>query len=477
MSVQASSSSPGASRSGPSRARRWVAAGLGLVALLLGVAMCRGVAERGRYATAYSTFGAGPEGAKGIYLVLERLGGRVERWVRDLDRLPPRGALVVLGGCGSSLAHAVSRTERRELDRWIVEGGTLVVAGATGYVRARSTPEPDDASTRGRTDRDALGDVGVAIVAPTNRCRARMKEEEAERRRSGTKMREDPIVGLAEARSLLDEAPPVVVRARPVDPALAGIGTVTFSDPLALKVDAPEGTDVRILLASEQGEPLAAAVRRGRGHVVVVASGDALQNSTLGASGGDVLLVRLLRTFAPETLGSAATETSHDARARGADPRPRAPILFDEYHLGVGERRGLMTYVNQLGLGPVALQAVIAIALAVLAFSARFGAPRLAAPPDPHDTRTYVGALGRIYARTADVRGIVTILVREALARVAREQRIGVADPVQIAARLETRKQPETAAAVRQLAKIAEEDARGKGVLAETVRSIDSLVA
>ena len=91
-----------------------------VVLLALGASgvMCARVADRGRYATAYSTYSAGPEGAQAIYELVRRAGHPTQRWVEDLEGLPERGVLMALGGCLASQRRPLSRYERESLLAW-----------------------------------------------------------------------------------------------------------------------------------------------------------------------------------------------------------------------------------------------------------------------------------------------------------------------------------------------------------------------
>ena len=136
---------PRAGRANPRgrRARRGGPRALGYKALLAASALCllatsafvcQRVAERGRFASAYSSYGSGPKGARALYLLGERLGARPAALVAG-----PRGAaegrmLVALGDCESGMARPLSRYEEQELARWVEEGGVLLVAGVRHYL-------------------------------------------------------------------------------------------------------------------------------------------------------------------------------------------------------------------------------------------------------------------------------------------------------------------------------------------------------
>ncbi len=75
-----------------------------------------------------STFNTSDSGTKAIYLVLKRFLPSVERWMKPLEILPPPESdnptsILIMG---PSLA--IGEEEARRLNRWIEEGGQLIVA-------------------------------------------------------------------------------------------------------------------------------------------------------------------------------------------------------------------------------------------------------------------------------------------------------------------------------------------------------------
>ncbi|MEM9192273.1 MAG: DUF4350 domain-containing protein, partial [Myxococcota bacterium] len=114
--------------------RRGLAIVLALAAGLVIVLMGYRVSERGRFAVPYSSYGSGPEGTRGLFLLAERLGARPVRWARDLSGLPPDAVLVALGGCENRLARNLSRYERESVAEWVNRGGVMIVAGAHNYL-------------------------------------------------------------------------------------------------------------------------------------------------------------------------------------------------------------------------------------------------------------------------------------------------------------------------------------------------------
>jgi hypothetical protein len=113
------------------------------------------VAERGRFARAYSTYGSGAQGTRALFLLLSELGHPLLRWSQDLARLPAHATLIALGSCESPAARPLSRYERTELLRFVERGGVLLVAGARNYlppelgVRFEDDAEGDSAQKLG----------------------------------------------------------------------------------------------------------------------------------------------------------------------------------------------------------------------------------------------------------------------------------------------------------------------------------------
>lgn len=393
------------------RAVRWtLAVSALLAALLLGLTLRR-VAERGRFARAFSSYGSGPTGVRALYLVLGELGFAPRRWSQDLARLPARGTLVALGDCDTHPARRLSRYEREELLSWVDRGGLLLVAGARYYLPAGLAVafEFDASCAAPNSDDDAViaddapeSPAPDAGVAPPSAAAASPLERDAGVRQPDAAVAQlDAGVG-DEADDSEDEPDPEVW-AVPMAPALQGLPIVRFRSPGRFKLQ--EQADAETLLGAPEADtasstgglrPLAIALRHGQGHVIVLASANMLQNAELEASAGATLLRRLLESY-------------------GAG----GPVLFDEYHLGVGERRSLMQYLRQLGGMPALCQLLGCVLILLWRAGARFGglqAPELAAPAG---TISFVTALGGLYQGVGDASAAVRLIARAALARIA----------------------------------------------------------
>jgi hypothetical protein len=421
------------------------------VLLALGASglVCQRVGARGRYATAFSSYGSGPEGTRGLFLLAERLGARPRRWAEDLGRLPPRGMLLALGSCDQLMRRPLSRLERENLKRWVEGGGVLVVAGVDDYAR-----RPD---------------FGVEIVSDPERCRPteglvgmladaedrgrRRKRPDDEQRRLDqlpSSLRDDPA-GTYDELTEEDALPPARI--------VVGVGDPLLDAPLAgmrrpLRIDVSSTSEsVEILrLDGPNGETAGVRARVGEGAVIALSSASMFQNRDLGSEQGGVLFARLVRAEAPD-----------------------GPILFDEYHLGVGQQRSLARYLRQVGMGAVALQLLLLVAFALWRFGARFGGARADPEPEPAGTVSYVEGVGTLYARASDPSGAARILVRRALERIGAHHHLDGRDAEKLADELDGRRRAAAAAAVRKIAAHLAEGV-GRGGLPRFASELDALV-
>ena len=404
--------------------------GLGALGLV-----CQRVAARGRYAAAYSTYGAGPQGARGLFLLADSLGARPTRWSEDLARLPPRGMMLALGGCDVMSNREVSKLERDVLGRWVEGGGVLVVAGARDYL------SDDLGVSLDRSELDCMPDIGwLRDLERKQRERERRARDAGPEAgtspvpsgndvpRPGEGEEDDPFGGTSPAEAARDlvqgDRLPAAQWAVPGD-MLTGLPTIPLRQPATVRL-APDAHATTILVLPSG--PAGVVIHRGRGVIVAIASASVLQNREVESGEGAVLFARLVRAYAP-----------------------RGPILFDEYHLGVGEQRSLMRYVGQVGGAALALQLLVVIALVLWRHGARLGRPRLAPLPPPAGTASYVSAVGALYGKSKDPAGAIAIVVRHALGQVAAHHHITTAEPGALVKALEERKQAEAVAAVRDI--------------------------
>ena len=434
------------------RLRRIAIAGAVLLGLgMLGL-MCGRVAERGRYAVPYSTYGSGPEGARALYLLAEARGDRPMRWSRDLAALPSEGVLVALGGCELPMARPVSRYERQILERWIDGGGVLVVAGAHEYLWPelgvhmwRPSGECDpDIGIVGELARAEMGERDASLPPPPDGGVRPPTFDDLQ-----AELEEDPIAVVEELAQTEELPPPRWASA--VAPPLEGIGSVPLRQPASV-VPAKDARATTIL--SLPSGPAGVVVRRGEGAIVALASASLLQNREIASAEGGVLFTRIV-----DALGS------------------EGPVIFDEYHLGVGERRSITQYLRSAGGGAAAVQLLLVIGLVLWRRGTRFGQPRSDLPPVPAGTASYVAAIGTLYAKSRDAAGAVGLLVRHALQRIADHHHLPSSDPEAMAKALEERHREDEARAVRSLGAIAKSPETDRRALVSRAKDIDDLVA
>jgi hypothetical protein len=423
--------------------------GLGAAGLV-----CQRVSDRGRYATEHSTYGSGPEGTRALYLVAEAMGAQPRRWAEELARLPERGMLVALGSCDQLLRREVDRIERENLRAWVERGGVLVVAGVPDYVSRE--------------------DFGAALVGDEEQCRPRhgllgmlaraerraQQGDAAPERPDGgpteledlpQALQEDPVGTYEEvtAQDELGEARLAVATAAPLE----GLGPVGVRRPLRIELD--EGTEAETLLRLDDsaGPPVGVRIPVGQGAVVLLASASPFTNRDLVDGGGAVLFARLVRAHASE-----------------------GPVIFDEYHLGVGQRRSTMRYLRQAGATGLVVQVLLLAGFALWRLGARFGGLRADAPVEPGGTASYVDGVARLYEKAGDPSGAGHIVVRRALARIAKHHHLPSSDPARLIDAFERRGQRRAKEAVEALRAMLSDEKPSRG-LTKLTAEVDRLVA
>ena len=404
-------------------------------------------AMRGRFARPFSTYGSGPEGARGLYLLLSQLGYRGARWSQDLARMPERSTLIALGSCEDAAVRVLSRYERSDLVAWVERGGLLIVAGARNYLPA---------------------ELGVAFE-DERRCQLRIEapDEELPSRSLSPSDAEEPgaspdellaaLSELADGRSpTFDATEQRELLALPLGSTFKGLPFVPFRRASGLLAD--EALEFQSLLVAppssasgaDELRPLAISFARGHGRVVVLSSANMLQNAELIEGEGATVFARLLRAYAPSDL-----------------------VIFDEYHLGLGERRSLMMYLRQAGTYPLLGQLLLIAGIALWRAGARLGALRAAhARPTLAGTAAFVGALGRLYARVGDRRSALRLIARGALARIAQHYGLGHLPSAALERELARRGAARAAESVQLIAEIGRHPSAGR--LVASVARIDA---
>jgi hypothetical protein len=186
----------------------------------------------------------------------------------------------------------------------------------------------------------------------------------------------------------------------PTAPALRGLSIVPMRDPARIRFK-DDKLEHEVLLSSlVEDDPklreLGVVVPHGKGKIIVLASASLFQNRALRESDGALVFTRILHHYAPH-----------------------ARVLFDEYHVGVGERRSVMLYLRQAGVMPAVLGLFACLMVWLLRAGARFGAVRKPPAAPPRGTASFVAAMGRLYSGARDPAATLDAIARRALARIA----------------------------------------------------------
>lgn len=373
----------------------------------VGAMMCSRVAQRGRFATASSTYSAGPTGARALYDWATREGLRPQRLVQDFGRLPATGLLVALATDEESEARRPTQAEHALLMRFVERGGVVLVAGANRYLPI-----------------DAPVGIGPEPHAGSSDSNANDHDDDTP---ASTSLVEDE-----------SEPPPQSMRV--VTELLSGIPGLAMRGSEIVRYD--ESREVTVLLERDgqvdaNGQPTASSgigatavvCRHGRGAILAFASPSLFQNRDLIPAGGAVAFSRIVAAYAPH-----------------------GPVLFDEYHLGIGERRSIVKYLADFGAGAVFLQLLIIAAFAIVRSSSSLGPPMPKDIPPAGGTASYVNAIGTLYRNSKDVAAAGRILLQDAYRRIARFHSVAMSGSAsQLVSDLEAAQQHAAAAAARAL--------------------------
>lgn len=342
-----------------------------LLALLLGAVLLVGLfATPGEHADEsdprLTTHRVSPHGGRALYLTLAELGVPVGRraadWARR-DSLPPVMAL---------LAPSVSPSpgEVGNLLEWLEGGGTLLYVAGSG---------------------DPVADTLGLVLHPTF-----------------------PDTGEIFAEPVWDgvEALP-----RPGDPLSRGTHAVegfraAFADSSrALR-------RARVLLATEEGAPVAVVFPRGRGRVVAWSDGYPFGNARLRTSGAALLFAR------------AAVEASAGGRT----------VWFDEFHHGFraggSVTGGMRRFLADRPVGHAVLQLLFVSLLLMLAAGRRFGAPLPAPAARRRSPLEHVEALAGAYRQGGARRTARRLLLAGLARRLGRRPPRDAAAEAELLARL-----------------------------------------
>jgi hypothetical protein len=359
--------------------------------------------------------------------------------------------LIALGSCDDTAVRALSRYEREDLSDWVQRGGLLIVAGARNYIpRELGVAFEDDRLCRLRLDENASLPLLPSAMPLPNAEQEQTSADELLAALSEIARDQSLTFAGSEQREIL---------AVPMGGPLKGMPFVPFRSASGLLVD--EALEFQSLLiappssasSDAQLRPLAITYTHGRGRVIVLSAGNMLQNAELLESEGATLFARLLGAYAPGDL-----------------------LIFDEYHLGLGERRSLMQYLRQAGTYPLLGQLLLVACIVLWRAGARMGTLRVSTEqPTPYGTAAFVGALGRLYARVGDRRAALRLIARSAITRIAQHYALGTLPSAALSRELARRGAAHAADKVRLIAEIGSQ--AGDHPLVASVARIDAACA
>lgn len=317
-----------------------------------------------------SSYRSLPEGYKALYITLQQLGYTVRRQTRPYALLPKNGLLIIV----DTHTTKVSAFDGRELLNWLHRGNTALVL-------LEYHPEITDALL-GHTKPDAESD-DKSDEKPVDITNAKVKKFETWLRFT-TNTQTETARAVTPTR-FSTEAPSLRVNA-----------SVRF----------PQGE----LLPAELAAKVGGAVPLYRDPHGVVAA-----YSAVGDGG-------VIWCCSPWSFSNDGLAEGHNLEfvLALANLHPHAPVLFDEYHNGIGADVSIWTLAPLLTKWGI-LHLVAALILLGITIAWRFGPPRL--PLEERFTRTraeyltsMAGLLQRVEA-THVVRNRLSVLFRRQVSR------------------------------------------------------------
>lgn len=294
-----------------------------------------------------STFFTDPSGARALLLVVQQFSPGAEQWRRPFQFLPePQEAstLIVAGP-----QRPISEREADDLERWLGEGGQLILLTANGWpMRRKSAEDSEEDDTA---------------------------EEESSSRAPTFLVRHEPELRWSKPETKL----------------LTGAGSGAFVGAEKLNLGWHAGfraTGRARVILSGGNTALAVEIPVGQGRIVAVADPAMASNAALRRSDNAVWLIGLITNWRP------------------------GQVLFDEYHHGFGQKRGTMELTRAFFATPwgwCVLQLAAAGLLYVFLYRRRFGgireplAPARASPLELVDARAGVFQTAEAQRLAADL--------------------------------------------------------------------------
>lgn len=396
--------------------------------LLLGVTgwfLTQG-ARRGGFADRLSTFKSEPDGARAVYLLAEEAGLDVRRHQQDLEIIPERLNLVMLGtrfasegeerfegdagvdddheeddeefkarGLNAFRSPSVTRQESEKLLEHVRNGATLLFVPASAR------------------DPRLLADLDVGLVRETTK----------------------------EALTLVPSQPSRYVR-----------GVQRVVTPVRAWLELPPGA-LPLLEDERSGKPAAALVPYGQGQILILSAPALVMNRTVAMADNAQLWLSLLGTLSAD-----------------------APLAFDEFHHGFTSSRSIGEFAARYGLQFAVAQLLLGVMLWALALR-RFGAPRLPADELRVGSTDALFATSRLYREGRHVHHAAQSIARELAFELALRAGVsGRLEPAEIGAALDVRGRADLAHALLEVSSAAahattEADVEHVAALAAALRS------
>ncbi len=388
-------------------------------------------ARRGGFADQLSTFKSEPDGARGLYLLLEESGLPVSRSQQDLTVIPPTRNLVLLGTRFAS---------ERGFDKRAFDGSDAGVDGddheaddaefeARGVSALKSPPLSHDESEK------LLEHIrnGATLVYVPSSYR-------------DPQLLEDLGVTLERADTTLEVRTLV-----PAQPSRYVQGVQRVVTKVRAFLELPAGA-VPLLVDDTFDKPVAALLPYGQGRVILISAPELAMNRALAVADN--------AQFWHSLIGAVAAS---------------GPVAFDEFHHGFTGERSMGEFAARYGLHYAVAQLLLGIALWALALR-RFGSPRVPEDELRVGSTDALFATSRLYREGKHHAHASASILRQLAAEFA--SRAGVSgrlEPAEIGAALEVRGRKDLARALLDIAQAAgattsEADVEKVASLAATAR-------
>ncbi|MEW5741822.1 MAG: DUF4350 domain-containing protein [Myxococcota bacterium] len=397
-----------------------------LLLAVLGAFVLKG-ARRGAFADRLSTFRSEPDGARGLFLLLQDARLPVDRTQTDLTVIEERQNLVLLG---------VSFANEHGADNpaWGASDGGVPDEDdederARGYNAFRSPRV-----TREETEKllEFMRNGGTLIYAPAS-------------------FQANPLLEALDVYLVRAEAGLDVRTLVPAQPTRYTRGVERVETKVKAFLDLPPGT-VPLLIDEELDEVVVALLPWGQGRLILLGAPELATNRALGVADNAQLWLSLART---------ATEG--------------ATLSFDEYHHGFTGGRSMGEFAARYGLHYAFAQLMVGMAFWALALR-RFGRPRAPKEELRLGSTDALFATSRLYREGRHHAHAAASIARQLAAEMALRAGVsGRSTPAEIGAALEVRGRKDLARALLDVARQAtmassEEDVREVARLAALAR-------